>query len=213
MVLDEKKVQRVGYNLANRGLIGVLGTSLASLVGGCGDCDSNYQHPQSNLPTPMAQETLGNSLETNIQIAQETPSNSLETNIQETNTNIQFSDPKDTVLALHETLQKGDIEGHVSYGGINYLFEERSAFAKECRIEIIEVRYKVHPYSGEQSAIVVHKAFYNDKLSHVMFTKLGWRNNKWKLLNSYGRDPKETLLINRDLINIRNSLNKEPMHW
>ena len=164
MVLDEKKVQRVGYNLANRGLIGVLGTSLASLVGGCGDCDSNYQHPQSNLPTPMAQETLGNSLETNIQ---------------ETNTNIQFSDPKDTVLALHETLQKGDIEGHVSYGGINYLFEERSAFAKECRIEIIEVRYKVHPYSGEQSTIVVHKAFYNDKLSHVMFTTLGWKNNKW----------------------------------
>jgi len=35
MVLDEKKVQRVGYNLASRGLVGVLGTGLVSLVGGC----------------------------------------------------------------------------------------------------------------------------------------------------------------------------------
>jgi len=67
MVLNEKKVQRVGYNLASRGLVGVLGTSLASLVGGCGDCGSNYQNPQSNLPTPIAQETPGNSLETNTQ--------------------------------------------------------------------------------------------------------------------------------------------------
>jgi len=139
---------------------------------------------------------------------EEVPDNSLETN-----TNIQFSDPKDTVLALHETLQKGDIEGHLSYGNINYLFEERSAFAKECKIEIIEVRYKVHPYSGEQSTIVVHKAFYNDKLSHVMFTTLGWKNNKWIFLNNYGREAKETLLINKDLINLRNSSNKEPMHW
>jgi len=84
MVLDEKKVQRVGYNLASRGLIGVLGTGLVALVGGCGDCDSNYQNPQSNLPTPMAQETPSLAQETpsmaqeTPSMAQETPSNSLE---------------------------------------------------------------------------------------------------------------------------------------
>jgi len=114
---------------------------------------------------------------------------------------------------MHEALQKGDIEGHISYGGIPDLFEERSACAKEIKKEIIEVRYRVSPYTGEQDAIVVSKVFFKGSFSGVDFDTLGWINGKWIYLTGYGRDAKETLLINRDLINIRNLLNKEPMHW